>query len=72
MAPVWTETSATGPASVMMASLALPVMSVRNQTFMEKSVIKSVIVHMECVIQARRVMDSVCVSHRTLGSAVTK
>lgn len=66
------ETSATGPVSVMMASLALPVRSVRMKTLLGKSVIKSVTVSMECVIKVQMVMDSVCVSHRTQGHAVTK
>lgn len=72
MEPVWAETSATGPASVMMASLVLPVTSVRMKTSLEKSATKSVTVHMECVVKVQKVTGSVCVSRRTLGSAVTK
>ncbi len=34
--------------------------------------VQSVTVTMECVMKVQRVMDSVCVSHRTLESAVTK
>lgn len=66
------ETWETGPASVMKASLALPVRSVRIQTPTEKIVIKSVTVNMECVMKVQRGMDSVFVSRPTLGSAVTK
>lgn len=56
----------------MKASLALPVRSVRIQTPMEKIVIKSVTVNMECVMKVQRGMDSVFVSRLTLGSAVIK
>lgn len=34
--------------------------------------VQCVTVGMECVIKVLRVMDSVCVNHRTLGRAVTK
>lgn len=42
------------------------------KTSLENSVIKCVTVCMECVIKVQKVMDSVCVSRHTLGSAVTK
>lgn len=72
MGSVRMETWATEPASVMMVSLALPVRSVRIQMLMEKGVIKCVTVNMECVIKVLKVMESVCVSHHTLGRTVTK
>lgn len=66
------EKRGTGPVSVMINSLASPVMSAKTQMRMESTVTKCVTVNRASVTKAQREMDSASANLRTPANAVTE